>query len=98
MTWTIFSRRKPAPVAGVAAEQPAPASAPRMSEEDAKAMVHNLVSAATGAAMLGLPPTIYLAMAQNLEKEKARMVAALMTPNVGVERTARSNGGNADTP
>lgn len=83
MTWTIFSRRQPAPAAGVVAD---PAPAPRMSEEDAKAMVQSLVSAATGAAMLDLPPTIYLAMAKNLEREKAKVVAALMTPNVGVER------------
>jgi len=53
-----------------------------MSEEAAKAMVQSLVSAATGAAMLDLPPTIYVAMAQNLEREKAKVVAALMTPNV----------------
>lgn len=76
MTWTIFSRRKPAPEVGVEAEP-----VPRMTEEAAKAMVQSLVSAATGAAMLDLPPTIYLAQAQHLEREKAKMVAALMTPN-----------------
>lgn len=59
-----------------------PAPAPRISEQDAKAMVDSLVSAATGAAMLDLPPTIYLAMAQNLAREKAKVAAALMTPNV----------------
>ena len=80
MTWTTYFRRRPAPEAGVAAE-PAP-PAPRMSEQDAKAMVDALVSAATGAAMLDLPPTIYLAMAQNLAREKAKVAAALMTPNV----------------
>lgn len=78
MRWTIFSRQQPAKAAGVVAE---PAPAPRMSEEAAKAMVQSLVSAATGAAMLDLPPTIYVAMAQNLEREKAKVVAALMTPN-----------------
>lgn len=62
-----------------------------MSEEDAKAMVQSLVSAATGAAMLDLPPTIYLAMAQNLEREKAKVVAALMTPNA--ELTGRHASG-----
>lgn len=76
MTWTIFSRRRPAPEVGVEAEP-----VPRMTEEAAKAMVQSLVSAATGAAMLDLPPTIYLAQAQHLEREKAKMVAALMTPN-----------------
>ena len=79
MTWKIFSRQQPAPEAGVVAE---PAPAPRISEQDAKAMVDSLVSAATGAAMLDLPPTIYLAMAQNLAREKAKVAAALMTPNV----------------
>lgn len=63
-----------------------PAPAPRISEQDAKAMVDSLVSAATGAAMLDLPPTIYLAMAQNLAREKAKVAAALMTPNGGVQR------------
>lgn len=53
-----------------------------MSEQDAKAMVESLVSAATGAAMLDLPPTIYVEMALNLERQKAKVVAALMTPNV----------------
>lgn len=53
-----------------------------MSEEAAKAMVESLVSAATGAAMLNLPPTIYVEMALNLERQKAKVVAALMTPNV----------------
>lgn len=52
-----------------------------MSEEAAKAMVESLVSAATGAAMLNLPPTIYVEMALNLERQKAKVVAALMTPN-----------------
>lgn len=84
MTWTTFFKRRPAPVVGVVAEQPAPPT-PRMSEQDAKAMVDALVSAATGAAMLGLPPTIYLAMAQNLAREKAKVVAALMTPNAQAE-------------
>ena len=79
MTWTIFSKRQPAKAAGVAAD---PAPAPRMTEEAAKAMVQSLVSAATGAAMLNLPPIIYVAMAQNLEREKAKVVAALMTPNL----------------
>jgi len=83
MTWTIFSKRQPAKAAGVAAD---PAPSPRMSEEDARAMVQSLVSAATGAAMLNLPPTIYLAMAQNLEREKAKVVAALMTPNARLSR------------
>ena len=77
MTWTTFFKRRPAPVVGVVAE---PTPAPRMSEQDAKAMVDSLVSAATGAAMLDLPPAIYLAMAQNLAREKAKVVAALMTP------------------
>lgn len=80
MTWTIFSKRQPAPAVGVAAEP-----SPRMSEEDAKAMVNSLVSAATGAAMLDLPPTIYVEMALNLERQKAKVVAALMTPNVRVQ-------------
>lgn len=73
MTWTIFSKRQPAPPAGVVAEG--------MSEKDAKAMVEGLVSAATGAAMLDLPPPIYLEMALHLQRQKARVVAALMTPN-----------------
>ena len=89
MTWTIFSKRQPAKAAGVVAE-PAPAPAPRMSEEAAKAMVQSLVSAATGAAMLDLPPTIYVAMAQNLEREKAKVVAALMTPNADLSGRTRS--------
>lgn len=84
MTWTIFSRRQPAKADGVAAE-PVAVVAPRISEEDAKAMVNSLVSAATGAAMLNLPPTIYVEMALHLEREKAKVVAALMTPNVGGE-------------
>lgn len=58
-----------------------------MSEQEAKAMVESLVSAATGAAMLNLPPTIYVEMALHLERQKARVVAALMTPNVGIDRT-----------
>ena len=85
MTWMTFFRRKPAPVAGVVAE---PMPTPRMSEEAAKAMVQSLVSAATGAAMLDLPPTIYVAMAQNLEREKAKVVAALTTPNVEAQGPA----------
>lgn len=83
MTWTIFFKRPPAPAAGVVAD---PAPAPRMTEEEAQAMVQSLVSAATGAAMLGLPPTIFLAMAHNLEREKAKVVAALMTPNDEAKR------------
>lgn len=77
MTWTSFFRRPPAPVVGAAVEQ-----APRMSEHDAKTMVESLVSAATGAAMLNLPPTIYVEMALNLERQKAKVMAALMTQNV----------------
>ncbi len=79
MTWTIFSRRQPAKADGVVASHAPP---PRMREDDAKAMVQSLVSAATGAAMLNLPPTIYVEMALHLEREKAKVVAALMTPNV----------------
>lgn len=79
MTWMTFFRRQPAPADGAAAELPA---VPRMSEEDARRMVDSLVSAATGAAMIDLPPTIYLAMAQNLQREKDKVVAALVTPNV----------------
>lgn len=67
----------------MAAESAPPA--PRMSEEAAKAMVDSLVSAATGAAMLNLPPTIYVEMALNLERQKAKVVAALMTPNAGIQ-------------
>lgn len=81
MTWTIFSKRQLARAVGAADEQPAAAPVPRMSEEAAKAMVDALVSAATGAAMLNLPPTIYVEMALNLERHKAKVVAALMTPN-----------------
>jgi hypothetical protein len=57
-----------------------------MTEEAAMAMVQSLVSAATGAAMLDLPPTIYLAQAQHLAREKAKMVAALTWPTRTEER------------
>lgn len=73
------------------AAEPAPPS-PRMSEQDAKEMVDALVSAATGAAMLNLPPTIYVEMALNLERQKAKVVAALMTPNEELSRRPPAGG------
>jgi hypothetical protein len=53
-----------------------------MTEQEAKRMVEALTSAAMGAAMLDMPPTIAVAMYQRLEQEKARMVAALLKANV----------------
>lgn len=53
-----------------------------MTEPEAKQMVEALTSAAMGAAMLDMPPTIAVAMYQRLEQEKARMVAALLKANV----------------
>lgn len=54
---------------------------PAMTEAEAKQMVESLVSAAMGAAMLNLPPTIAVAMYQRLETEKMRVVSVLVTAN-----------------
>jgi hypothetical protein len=61
-----------------------------MSHDDAVKMVESLVSAAMGAAMLDMPPLIALATYQRLEKEKLRVVSALVEPSDDVNRRARS--------